>query len=47
MGLKIDSAKAPKLSLFDWNIGKRQLMFAFGGVNPSLPITEITSLEHM
>ena len=47
MGLKIDSAKAPKLSLFGWNIGKRQLSSAFGGVNPSLQITEITSLEHM
>ncbi|MCJ1414014.1 hypothetical protein MMC32_000339 [Xylographa parallela] len=47
MGLKIDSVKAPKLSLFGWNIGKRQLSSAFGSANPSLPITEITTLEHM
>ncbi|MCJ1366392.1 hypothetical protein MMC16_005520 [Acarospora aff. strigata] len=47
MGLKIDSAKAPKLSLFGWNIGKRQLSSASGGVHLSLPIIEITSLEHM
>lgn len=47
MGLKIDPVKAPKLSLFGWNIGKRELSSAFDGINPSLPITEITSLEHM
>ena len=47
MGLKIDSAKAPRLSLFGWNIGKRQLSAALNGVVPLLPIVEITSLEHM
>ncbi|KAJ6079607.1 hypothetical protein N7467_009360 [Penicillium canescens] len=47
MGLKIDPAKAPKLSLFGWNIGTRSLSSGFGGVNTALSITEITSLEHM
>ena len=47
MGLKIDPAKAPRLSLFGWNVGKRQLSAAFSGVVPSLSIIEITSLEHM
>jgi hypothetical protein len=47
MGLKIDPAKAPRLSLFGWNIGTRSLSSGFGGVNTALSITEITSLEHM
>ncbi|CAG8926041.1 unnamed protein product [Penicillium salamii] len=47
MGLKIDPAKAPKLSLFGWNIGKRHLSSQLGSVSPALTITDITSLEHM
>ncbi|CAI7598507.1 unnamed protein product [Penicillium glandicola] len=47
MGLNIDAAKAPKLSLFGWNIGKRQLSSESHVVHPVLSITDITSLEHM
>jgi hypothetical protein len=47
MGLNIDPAKAPKLSLFGWNIGKRQLSSESQPVYPVLSITDITSLEHM
>ncbi|KAJ5748379.1 uncharacterized protein N7511_010075 [Penicillium nucicola] len=47
MGLKINPAKAPKLSLFGWNIGTRKLSSGFNGVSAHLSITEITSLEHM
>ncbi|CAG8043893.1 unnamed protein product [Penicillium olsonii] len=47
MGLKIDPAKAPKLSLFGWNIGKRNLSSQLESVGSALTITEITSLEHM
>jgi hypothetical protein len=47
MGLKIDPAKAPKLSLFGWNIGKRHLSSEIGAVDSALSITEITSLEHL
>ncbi|KAJ5514262.1 hypothetical protein N7463_003814 [Penicillium fimorum] len=47
MGLNIDPAKAPKLSLFGWNIGKRQLSSESQIVHPVLSITDITSLEHM
>jgi hypothetical protein len=47
MGLKIDPARAPKLSLFGWNIGKRSLTSELATVDSALSITEITSLEHM
>ncbi|KAJ5294612.1 hypothetical protein PENANT_c006G08155 [Penicillium antarcticum] len=47
MGLKIDPAKAPKLSLFGWNVGTRKLSSGLGGINTALSITEITSVEHM
>ncbi|KAJ5774357.1 hypothetical protein N7457_009253 [Penicillium paradoxum] len=47
MGLNIDPAKAPKLSLFGWNIGKRRSTPTFEGVHTALSITDITSLEHM
>ncbi|KAJ6138294.1 hypothetical protein N7471_004780 [Penicillium samsonianum] len=47
MGLNIDPAKAPKLSLFGWNVGKRQLSSESQAVYPVLSITDITSLEHM
>ncbi|KAJ5246136.1 hypothetical protein N7468_001119 [Penicillium chermesinum] len=45
LGLKIDPAKAPKLNLFGWNIGARQLS---ASLQPTpLRLTEITSLGHM
>ena len=47
MGLNIDPAKAPKLSLFGWNVGKRQLTTESQAACPVLSITDITSLEHM
>ncbi|CAI7584250.1 unnamed protein product [Penicillium discolor] len=47
MGLNIDPAKAPKLSLFGWNVGKRQLSTESQAACPVLSITDITSLEHM
>ncbi|KAI4120186.1 MAG: hypothetical protein LQ338_007195 [Usnochroma carphineum] len=46
LGLKIDPTKAPKLNLFGWNTGARQLSSQPNTVS-ALPITEITSLEHM
>ncbi|OQE46455.1 hypothetical protein PENCOP_c001G05212 [Penicillium coprophilum] len=47
MGLNMDPAKAPKLSLFGWNVGKRQLSSESQVVPPVVSITDITSLEHM
>ncbi|KAJ5973637.1 hypothetical protein N7481_010847 [Penicillium waksmanii] len=46
LGLKIDSAKAPKLNLFGWNIGARQLS-AQPLASSVFPIVEITSLDHI
>lgn len=46
LGLKIDPTKAPKLNLFGWNIGTRQLSSQFSAAS-ALSITQITSLEHM
>ena len=46
MALKIDSAKAPKLSLFAWNIGARKMSCVYGISSP-LPIVQIASLENM
>lgn len=46
LGLKIDPAKAPKLNLFSWNIGARQLS-AQPIASSVFPIVEITSLEHI
>lgn len=46
MGLKINPAKAPKLNLFGWNIGARQLS-AQPIASSVFPIVEITSLDHM
>lgn len=46
LGLKIDRTKAPKLNLFGWNTGARQLSSQFNAAS-ALPIFEITSLEHM
>ncbi|OAA65563.1 c6 zinc finger domain containing protein [Niveomyces insectorum RCEF 264] len=56
LGLKIDPTRAPKLNLFGWNVGARQLSapFAFGGMASSalaaaaavLPVVDITSCEH-
>lgn len=45
LGLKIDPAKAPKLNLFGWNIGARQLSSQLS-VGPALSIFEITSWDH-
>ncbi|KAL1870446.1 hypothetical protein Daus18300_005132 [Diaporthe australafricana] len=47
LGLKIDPTKAPKLNLFGWNIGARQLSSQLSAAAPPLPVVEITSLEHM
>lgn len=48
LGLKIDPTKAPKLNLFGWNIGTRQLSSQMDDFTTSpLPVVEITSLEHM
>ncbi|KJR87611.1 uncharacterized protein SPSK_01611 [Sporothrix schenckii 1099-18] len=48
LGLKIDPARAPKLNLFGWNLGARQLSTPFDATQPAvvLPVVEITSLEH-
>ncbi|KAL2129357.1 hypothetical protein VTI74DRAFT_7906 [Chaetomium olivicolor] len=46
LGLKIDPARAPKLNLFGWNVGSRQLSTRLGTAS-TLPIIDITSLEHM
>ena len=46
LGLKIDRTKAPKLNLFGWNTGARQLSSQLNAAS-ALPITEITSHEHM
>ncbi|KAL3488393.1 major facilitator superfamily domain-containing protein [Aspergillus germanicus] len=46
MGLKLDPANAPRLNLFGWNIGAREL--SSGGPIPSgLPIESIVSYEDM
>ncbi|KAH8788856.1 hypothetical protein F5883DRAFT_12304 [Diaporthe sp. PMI_573] len=47
LGLKIDPTRAPKLSLFGWNIGPRQLSSQMEFATSPLPVVEITSLEHM
>lgn len=50
LGLKMDPTRAPKLNLFGWNLGARQLSPQAGvGAAPAaaLPITDITSVEHM
>ena len=46
LGLKIDPTKAPKLNLFGWNIGAREISSELTAAS-ALPIVEITSLEHM
>jgi hypothetical protein len=46
LALRIDPTKAPKLDLFGWNIGARQLSSQLNTAT-ALPIIEITSLEHM
>lgn len=45
LGLKIDPAKAPKLNLFGWNIGARELSSPLD-TGPALSIFEITSWGH-
>ncbi|PYH43333.1 fungal specific transcription factor domain-containing protein [Aspergillus saccharolyticus JOP 1030-1] len=48
MGLKVDPAKAPKLALFGWNIGARQLPSPSGmGAIPPGPVVDIISLSDM
>lgn len=47
LGLKIDPTKAPKLNLFGWNIGARQLSSQMNFASSPLPVVEITSLGHM
>lgn len=50
LGLRIDPARAPRLNLFGWNLGARQLSSqpsAGAPPAPALLITDITSLEHM
>ncbi|KAK8018892.1 hypothetical protein PG991_008082 [Apiospora marii] len=46
LGLKMDPTRAPRLNLFGWNIGARQLSSAIPAAT-ALQITEITSLDHM
>lgn len=45
IGLRVDPTKAPRMNLFGWNIGARPL--SSGARGSSLPITEITFLDHM
>ncbi|KAG6363357.1 hypothetical protein INS49_008454 [Diaporthe citri] len=47
LGLKIDPTKAPKLNLFGWNIGARQVSSQMSTTASPLSVVEITSLEHM
>lgn len=48
LGLKIDPTKAPKLNLFGWNVGARNLSSPVADESSTpLPITEIASLSHM
>ncbi|KAK8044448.1 hypothetical protein PG993_004472 [Apiospora rasikravindrae] len=46
LGLKMDPNRAPRLNLFGWNIGARQLSSSIPVSTPLL-VTEITSLDHM
>ncbi|KAM0256040.1 hypothetical protein ACHAQJ_005239 [Trichoderma viride] len=46
LALKIDPTKAPKLSLFAWNIGSRQYLSSVITSSSMLQIHEIASLEH-
>ncbi|KAK8068890.1 hypothetical protein PG994_005506 [Apiospora phragmitis] len=46
LGLKMDPNRAPRLNLFGWNIGARQLSSSLPATTPLL-VTEITSLDHM
>lgn len=43
IGLKVDAANAPRLGLFGWNVGARQLVSRAGAVT-ALPIVDIVSL---
>lgn len=47
LGLKIDPSKAPKLNLFSWNIGNRQLTSPITSTTSALPILQTTALENM
>ncbi|KAF7173071.1 hypothetical protein CNMCM5623_005328 [Aspergillus felis] len=47
MGLKVDPANAPKLNLFGWNIGPRQLLSGLGPPVCAYPIVDILSRTDM
>ncbi|KAL2811998.1 bicyclomycin resistance protein [Aspergillus granulosus] len=46
MGLKLDPANAPRLNLFGWNIGARELSSG-APISSNLPIVDIVSWEDM
>ncbi|PYI20563.1 hypothetical protein BO99DRAFT_330413 [Aspergillus violaceofuscus CBS 115571] len=46
MGLKVDPAQAPKLALFGWNIGARQLPSGTGEIS-ARPIVDVISVADM
>ncbi|KAK6846312.1 hypothetical protein PG987_001500 [Apiospora arundinis] len=46
LGLKMDPTRAPRLNLFGWNIGSRNLSSNIP-TTTVIPITDITSLDHM
>ncbi|RAH68909.1 uncharacterized protein BO66DRAFT_454303 [Aspergillus aculeatinus CBS 121060] len=46
MGLKVDPAQAPKLALFGWNIGARQLPSGTGAIS-ARPIVDVISVADM
>ncbi|PYH78959.1 hypothetical protein BO82DRAFT_376861 [Aspergillus uvarum CBS 121591] len=46
MGLKVDPAQAPKLALFGWNIGARQLPSGTGAIF-ARPIVDVISVADM
>lgn len=47
LALRIDPTKAPKLNLFGWNVGARQLSAPQVNADMALPIVEITSCDHI
>ncbi|KAF3761844.1 hypothetical protein M406DRAFT_265773 [Cryphonectria parasitica EP155] len=47
LALRIDPTKAPKLNLFGWNVGARQLSSEPLNSTPALSVVEITSYEHL
>lgn len=47
LGHKIDPGRAPKLNLFSWNIGNRQLTSPVTSTTSALPIVQTTALDNM